>query len=189
MTARTGDIRTNAARRINGQPIVREVRRRKPRLLTDSQDRVAKKTGRDRDGQCIADVAHRTAIRASKILSGHYTGRFFNADKSTVLIVRIHLSCDSLVCSSPHRDRNHKTIVLQLQIDFAFGGWKIASALLRNLTRKTLPELCLVPPKASSLRGSLRHSRLRPQQNAEYYTKNPAACVRRKVFRSEIFRA
>ena len=33
------------------------------------------------------------------------------------------------------------TIVLQLQIDFAFGGWKIASALLRSLTRKTLPEL------------------------------------------------
>ena len=35
----------------------------------------------------------------------------------------------------------HMTIVLQLQIDFAFGGWKIASALLRSLTRKTLPEL------------------------------------------------
>ena len=57
------------------------------------------------------------------------------------------------------------TIVLQLQIDFAFGGWKIASALLRNLTRKTLPELCCVPLQASSLRGSLRHSRLRPQRN------------------------
>ena len=35
----------------------------------------------------------------------------------------------------------HQTIALQLQIDFAFGGWKIASALLRSLTRKTLLEL------------------------------------------------
>ena len=54
--------------------------------------------------------------------------------------------------------------------DFAFGGWKIASALLRSLTRKTLPELCLVPPTASSLRESIRHLRLRHQQNEGNYT-------------------
>ena len=57
------------------------------------------------------------------------------------------------------------TIVLQLQIDSAFGGWKIASALFRSLTRKTLPELCLVPPTAFSLRGFRPRSRFYPQRN------------------------
>ncbi len=67
----------------------------------------------------------------------------------------------------------HATIALQLQIDFALGGLKIASALLRRLTRKALPELCLVPPKISSLRGSLHHSRLRPQRNGSFIPKIP----------------
>ena len=77
------------------------------------------------------------------------------------------------------------TIVLQLQIDFASGGWKIASALLRSLTRKTLPELCLVPPQASSLRGFRPRSRFYPQRNKSIIPKiQPRVCA--GIFESQI---
>ena len=69
------------------------------------------------------------------------------------------------------------TIVLQLQIDFAFGGWKIASALLRSLTRKTLPELCLVPPKAPLAPRISPPLATPPSTKQEYYTKNLATRV------------